>query len=104
MIPPSTICPMTPATSPSDSHVRSRRRGRRHSEPSTASDHDERDEPGEQAVDLLDGGVADETSTSCWSLQCGQSSQPSPEPVRRTAAPVMTMVISSPRATAVMVR
>ena len=38
--------------------MRSRRRGWRHSEPSTASDHGERDEPGEQAVDLLDGGVA----------------------------------------------
>ena len=37
VIPPSTIWPSTPATSPSESHVRSRRRGVRHSEPSTAA-------------------------------------------------------------------
>ena len=46
----------------------------------------------------------DDTSTKRWSLQFGQSSHPRPEPVRRTAAPDTTMVISRPRATAVMVR
>jgi len=32
-----------------------------------------------------------ETSTNFWSLQFGQSAQPRPEPVRRTAAPVTTI-------------
>ena len=32
---------------------------------------------------------------SDWSLQRGQSWQPRPEPVSRTAAPVMTMSVNS---------
>ena len=38
------------------------------------------------------------------SLQLGQSSQPSPDPVRRTAAPVTTITISNASATTVMTR
>ena len=72
--------------------------------PEDGEDHGERHGPGEQPVDLLDGRVAEETSTSSVSLHCGQSSHPRPEPVSRTAAPVITMAMSRPSATAVMVR
>jgi hypothetical protein len=40
----------------------------------------------------------DDTSMNFSSLQFGQSEQPSPEPVRRTAAPVTTMMHSEARA------
>jgi hypothetical protein len=46
----------------------------------------------------------DETSISLEALQLGQSSQPRPDPVRRTAAPVITMAINNPSATAVISR
>ena len=46
----------------------------------------------------------DETSTSRSSLQFGQSSQPRPEPVSRTAAPVTTMHDQQAEGDAVMVR
>ena len=46
----------------------------------------------------------DDTSTRRSSLQFGQSSQPRPDPVNRTAAPVTTIATIAPRATAVTVR
>ena len=93
MIPPSTIWPSTPATSPSESSVRSRRRGVRHSEPSTAAITATATTPVNSRLTCSMAAWFDDTSMSCSSLQLGQSTQPSPEPVRRTAAPVMTMAI-----------
>ena len=49
-MPPSTIWATTPATRPDESQVRSRRRGTRTSDPSTASDHGDRHQPGDQPV------------------------------------------------------
>ena len=86
--PPRTIWPITPATSPSDSQVRSRRRGWRRSDPSTARI---------TATDTSPVTVRFTNSTMAWysngattrsSAQVGQSGQPRPEPVSRTAAPV----------------
>ncbi len=90
-MPPSTIWPMTPATSPSDSHVRSRRRGCRTSEPSTARMTATETSP---VIDRFTN------STMAWYSQgattrsrahVGQSGQPRPDPVRRTAPPVTMM-------------
>ena len=71
VIPPSTIWPITPATSPSDSHVRSRRRGLRHQRAEHGDDHGDGDQPGEQPVDLLDrrvlGADVDELARRCSS-------------------------------------
>ena len=45
-----------------------------------------------------------DTSISRSSLQFGQSSQPRPDPVNRTAAPLITMAMSRPSATTVTCR
>ena len=103
-MPPRTIWPRTPATSPSDSQRQVAAPRRAPQRAQHGGDHRNGDQAREQAVDLLDRGMADETSISRSSLQLGQSSHPRPEPVSRTAAPVMTMAMSRPRATTVISR
>ena len=89
--PPSTIWAMTPATSPSDHHVRSRRFGTRTSEPSTANMTASDTRP--VIVRFTNSTMAWYSSgaTSWFSSQVGQSEHPRPDPVRRTAAPVTMM-------------
>ena len=84
--------------------MRSRRRGCRHNEPSTAAITATATRPVNSRLTCSMAAWFDDTSTSRSSLQFGQSSQPSPDPVRRTAAPVITMAMSSPRAIAVISR
>ena len=57
VIPPSTIWASTPPTSPTASHVRSRRRGHAHERTEHGEDDGDADDAGEQAVELLDRGV-----------------------------------------------
>ena len=58
--------------------------------PSTARIR-QRDEAGEQPVDLLDGGVAADDVDELLVVAARPVVAPSPEPVRRTAAPVTTL-------------
>ena len=103
-IAPRMICATTPPTRPTDSHVRSRRRGTRTSEPSTARI---------TAIDTMPVINRFMNSTCLWNSsgatnwfcsQSGQSEHPRPEPVSRTAAPVTMMNDSASRANRVMRR
>ena len=91
VMPPSTIWPMTPPTRPSDSHVRSRRRGSRTRAPSTARMTAIATMPVKRRFTCSITPWVLETSTKLLRLHSGQSGQPRPEPVRRTSAPV-TMI------------
>ena len=84
---------MRPTTSPSESHTRSRRRGRRTSEPSTATmtASDTRPVTTRFANSMFAWTDRDAPEVRWPFVQFGQSGQPSPEPVSRTAAPV-TMI------------
>src|SRR5271168_132724 len=90
-MPPRTAWASTPATSPPLSHIRSRRRGLRKTEPrkaaatATVSTTVTRRFPNSTRPWNCRAGVR------CPTEHSGQSAQPSPEPVRRTAAPVSTM-------------
>ena len=90
-MPPSTIWPMTPPTRPSDSHVRSRRRGSRTRAPSTARMTAIATTPVKRRFTCSIAPWVLDTSTKLLRLHSGQSGQPRPEPVRRTSAPV-TMI------------
>jgi hypothetical protein len=96
--------PTTPATRPSDSHVRSRRRGTRTSEPSTAAITATATTPVNSRFTCSIAAWLLDTSMRRSSLQFGQSSHPRPLPVSRTAAPVTTMAHSASRAPIVMTR
>ena len=89
---PSTTWASTPATSPSDSTVRSRRLGRRIQEPSTAAITARATTPVNSRFRNSISAWYSRSATKRSSEQVGQSSHPRPEPVRRTAAPVTTMV------------
>ncbi len=89
--PPTTACPKTPITSETDNHVRSRRRGTRTSEPSTANATAITTMPVNRRLTCSIAPCPVDTSTKCCRLQFGQSAQPRPESVRRTSAPVTTM-------------
>ena len=98
-MPPRTTWPTTPATSPHDHRTRSARRGLRASEPSTAAITATDTSP---VMSRLPNSIqpwnsASGTNRSC--SQVGQSEQPRPDPVRRTAAPVTTIPASRTRAT-----
>ncbi len=101
VMPPRTIWPIIPATRPSDHQVRSRRRGVRTSDPRTASI---------TATESRPVNVRFTNSTMAWYStgatirlfsQVGQSVQPRPDPVRRTAPPVTTITESRNSATRV---
>src|ERR1700685_1469977 len=98
-MPPRTAWASTPPTSPPLSHMRSRRRGLRKTEPRKAA-----------ATPTVRTTVTSRfpNSTRPWNcsagVRCptehsGQSAHPRPEPVRRTPAPVSTMRAVSTRAT-----
>ena len=102
--PPSTIWASTPATSPSDHRVRSRRLGTRTNEPSTASITATDTSP---VMSRLTNSIMALTSSGAtnWSCsQVGQSEQPSPDPVSRTPAPVTMMNARASAANRVMRR
>ena len=96
--PPSTTWASTPATRPSDSRVRSDRRGRRLAEPSTAAITASATTPVNSRFPNSIRAWYSRSATNRSSEQVGQSSHPRPDPVRRTAAPVTTMVASAHRA------
>ena len=84
--------------------MRSRRRGTRHSEPSTAAITARATRPVNSRLICSIAAWFEETSMSRSSLHCGQSSHPSPDPVSRTAAPVTTITISATSAPTVIAR
>ena len=102
---PHTIWASTPATSPSDNHSRSRRRGTRMMLPATASI---------TATDTTPVNNRFKNSIMPWTLSSsgenwpcshwGQSVQPRPDPVSRTAAPVTTITARATRAATVTTR
>src|ERR1700727_1677693 len=90
-MPPRTAWARTPPTSPPLSHMRSRRRGLRKTEPTKAA-------ATPTVRTMVTRRFPNSTRPWNWSagVRCptehsGQSAQPRPEPVRRTAAPVSTM-------------
>ena len=104
--PPTTACARTPATRPSESQMRSRRRGSRRNDPSTHTI---------TAIDTAPVNMRLTNSTIAWppsaplgvsrpGSQLGQSGQPRPEPVRRTAAPVTMMTARRKPATSTIFR
>ncbi len=106
MSPPSTACANTPATRPSESQVRSRRRGVRTRLPSTATI---------TAIDTspvnirLSDSIHWCESDAAWAVswpesQFGHDGHPSPDDVSRTAAPVTMMTASRIAATSVICR
>ncbi len=99
VMPPRTIWPTTPATSPRDSHTRSRRYGRRRSEPSTAAMTDSETSPVKRRLTCSMAWLTSPAAMNFSLEQLGQSSHPSPEPVSRTAAPETTMMHNRASAT-----
>ncbi len=102
--PPSTIWARTPVTSPSDSHVRSRRRGTRTRAPSTAAMTARLTSPVNRRLSCSMAACGDDTSMNLVLLHAGQSAHPNPDPVRRTAAPVTMIAQIASRAPTVTAR
>ena len=101
---PRMIWAITPKTSPTDNHVRSRRRGTRTSEPSTARMTATDTSPviSRFTNSTIGWNCSGATKRSC--SHDGQSEQPRPDPVSRTAAPVTMMNAKPSNAKSVMRR
>ena len=95
---PSPTWAATPATSPHDHQARSRRRGMRRIDPSTAPTTATATTPVKSRFTNSTRAWYSRSGTNRSSVQAGQSEQPSPDPVRRTAVPVTTMAASDHRA------
>ncbi|CAB4755435.1 unannotated protein [freshwater metagenome] len=89
--PPITICASTPATSPHESKVRFRIRGLSKSDIPTAAMTAIVTTPVKRRLICSIAACVEETSTNLDELHAGQSTHPSPEPVRRTSDP-LTMI------------
>jgi hypothetical protein len=96
--PPITICAKTPSTRLHDSQTRSDRRGERRCESRTAAITLKETTPVNNLLACSIAVCPEETSMNFVLLQLGQSTQPSPEPVRRTKAPEKTITHKDPRA------
>ena len=95
---PSPTWASTPATRPRDNTMRSVRRGRRLQEPSTAAITAMATTPVKSRFTNSTRAWYSRSATKRSSEQVGQSSQPRPDPVRRTATPVTTIAASAHRA------
>ena len=104
--PPSTIWASTPPTNPSDSQVRSRRRGTRASDPRTATITATDTTPVIVRLtnSIIAGASVISDGVSRPSSQLGQSVHPRPDPVSRTAAPVTTITANARSANSVIRR
>jgi len=90
-MPPSTTCPTVPATNNKASCTVRRSRGRTSNAASIAAITLAATTPVKRRFNCSIAACGDDTSTNRSSLHAGQSTQPSPEPVRRTSEPV-TMI------------
>ena len=100
--PPRTIWAMTPATRPHDSTTRSRRRGRRTSEPRTAAITRTETAPVTARFPNSTRAWYSHGATTRLRAHVGQSGHPRPEPVTRTAPPVTMITPTATAARAVM--
>jgi hypothetical protein len=98
VIPPSTACARTLRHSAKPSQRKSRRNGRRRRAPRKASRHGKPTRPVSRRLPNSMPWWERSGAPSDVSVHLGHVGQPRPEPVRRTAAPVKTMSVSSARA------
>ena len=92
---PTTTWAAVPATMPHDNQMRSVRLGTRRCAPSTAAMTARATRPETMRLPYSTHAWPSRAGTNSVSVQPGQSVHPSPDPVRRTAAPVTTIAVSA---------